>query len=214
MTETILAIGAHNDDHIIGAGGALTKYAKEGKRVRTIICSFGEKSHPHLRKEVITKRRVQESIKADKLMSGAGVVYLGVREGHFEEDFKKRNIAEKLAWIINKEKPSKIFTHSLDDFHPDHKAVYRLVMELIEHKKIKCPVYSFDIWSLVKLRNRNLPRLVVNISDTFNIKIKAFLIHESQTFVIWSLLWKLILKDWLSGIIHGYRYAEVFYRLK
>jgi len=214
MTETILAIGAHNDDHIIGAGGALTKYAKEGKRVRTIICSFGEKSHPHLRKEVITKRRVQESIKADKLMGGAGVAYLGVREGHFEEDFKKRNIAEKLAWIINKEKPSKIFTHSLDDFHPDHKAVYRLVMELIEQKKIKCPVYSFEIWSLVKLRNRNLPRLVVNISDTFNTKIKAFLIHESQTFAIWSLLWKLILKDWLSGVIHGYRYAEVFYRLK
>src|SRR3972149_8574498 len=103
MTETILAIGAHNDDHIIGAGGALTKYAEEGMRVRTIICSFGEKSHPHLRKEVIVERRVKESIKADKVMGGAGVAYLGVREGHFEEDFKSRNIVEKLAWVVQKE---------------------------------------------------------------------------------------------------------------
>ncbi len=214
MTETILAIGAHNDDHIIGAGGALAKYAKEGKRVRTIICSFGEKSHPHLKKEVIIQRRVQESLKADKVMGCAGVAYLGVREGHFDEDFGKRDIAEKLAWIIRKEKPSKIFTHGIDDFHPDHRAVYNLVMRLAEQKKIKCPIYSFEVWSLVKLRNRNLPRLVVDISATFNTKIKAFLVHESQTATIWLLLWKLILKDWLSGIIHGYRYAEVFYRLK
>ncbi len=214
MKETILAIAAHNDDHIIGAGGALTKYAKEGMRVRTIICSFGEKSHPHLRKEVIVERRVKESIKADKIMGGAGVAYFGVREGHFEEDFKSRNIAEKLAWIIQKEKPAKIFMHGLDDFHPDHRAVYRLVMDLIEKKKISCPVYSFDVWSVLKLRQRNLPRLVVDISDTFNTKIKAFLVHESQKLAIWMLLWKLILKDWLSGIIHGYKYAEVFYRLK
>lgn len=214
MTETILAIGAHNDDHIIGAGGALAKYAKEGKRVRTIICSFGEKSHPHLKKEVIIQRRVQESLKADKVMGCAGVAYLGVREGHFDEDFRKRDIAEKLAWIIKKEKPSKIFTHGIDDFHPDHRAVYNLVMHLAEQKKIKCPIYSFEVWSLVKFRNRNLPRLVVDISSTFNTKIKAFLVHESQTATIWLLLWKLILKDWLSGIIHSYKYAEVFYRLK
>jgi LmbE family N-acetylglucosaminyl deacetylase len=147
-------------------------------------------------------------------MGGAGVAYLGVREGHFEEDFKARNIHEKLAWIIKKEKPSKIFTHGIDDFHPDHRAVNHLVMQLIGEKKITCPVYSFEVWSLVKLRNRNLPRLVVDIGDTFNTKIKAFLVHESQTLAIWSLLWKLILKDWLSGLVHGYKYAEVFYKLK
>ncbi len=214
MKETILAIAAHNDDHLIGAGGALTKYAKEGKRVRTIICSFGEGSHPHLKKEVIVERRVKESIKADKLMGGSGVAYLGVREGKFDEDFKERDIESKLSWIIKKEKPSKIFVHGLDDFHPDHRAVYRLVKRLMDNGAITCPVYSFEVWSFLKLRNRNLPRLVVNISDTFNTKIKAFLVHESQTLAIWSLLWKLIVKDWLSGVLHGYKYAEVFYKLK
>ncbi len=214
MKETILAIAAHNDDHIIGAGGALTKYAREGKRVRTIICSFGEKSHPYLKKEVIVKSRVEESVKANEIMGGAGVDYLGVREGHFEEDFKSKNIAKKLAAIIRRENPSKIFTHGVDDAHPDHRAVYRLVTRLISQKKIDCPVYSFEVWSLFKLRNRNLPRLVVDISKTFNIKVKAFLVHESQKLAIWALLWKLILKDWISGLIHGYKYAEVFYRLK
>ncbi len=214
MKETILAIAAHNDDQVIGAGGALAKFAKDGARVRTIICSFGEKSHPHLRREVIVERRVKESIKADKIIGGSGVAYLGIREGYFKEDFESRNIAEKLAWIIKKEKPSKIFTHGIDDFHPDHHAVYKLVMGLIEKNHIECPVYSFEIWSLVKLRKRNLPQLVVNTTDTFNTKVRAFLIHESQKLAIWSLLGKVIIKDWLSGMIHGYKYAEVFYRLR
>ena len=218
MKRTILSLAAHNDDHLIGAGGALVKYAREGKRVRTVVFSYGEKSHPYLRKAVIRKRRVGESLQADKIMGGAGVVYLGLREGNLVEDFKKKNIAKKLAQIIKKEKPVKIFTHGIDDVHPDHRAVYRLVMELIETKVITCPVYSFEIWSLMKLRQRNLPRLVVDTSKTFTTKMRAFLVHKSQLQAwmlgMWMLLWKLIVKDWLSGLLHGYTYAEVFYRLK
>ena len=214
MKETILAIAAHNDDHIVGAGATLAKYAAEGKRIRTIICSFGEMSHPYLRREVVIEKRVKESLKADKIIGGSGIAYLSIKEGHFDEDFKKRKIDEKIAWIIQKEKPSKIFTHSIDDFHPDHRAVYRLVMRLIDKGAIKCPVYSFDVWSLVKIRHRNLPRIVVDVTNTFNTKIKAFLIHKSQTIAIWALLWKMILKDLISGQVNGYTYAEVFYKLK
>ena len=214
MKETILAIAAHNDDHIIGAGGTLSKYALDGRRIRTIICSFGEMSHPYLRKEVVIEKRVKESLKADKILGGSGIAYLSIREGHFDEDFRKRKIAEKLAWIIRKEKPSMIFTHGADDFHPDHRAVYRLIVNLIDKKVIRCPVYSYDVWSLFKLRHRNLPRLITDVTDTFNLKIRAFLVHKSQTFAIWALLWKMILKDFVSGIITGHTYAEVFNKLK
>ena len=87
-------------------------------------------------------------------------------------------------------------------------------MRLIDRNVIQCPVYSFDVWSLVKLRHRNLPRVVFDVTDTFNTKIRAFLVHKSQTLTFWSLLWKMILKDLISGIVNGYTYAEVFYKLK
>ena len=218
MSKTILSLAAHNDDHVIGAGGALTKYAREGIKTKTIIFSYGVKSQPHLKEEVIKEKRIKESIKADKLMSGSGVKYLGVKEGKFDDEFRRLKIAKKIADIIKKEKPIKIFTHGLDDAHPDHRAVYRLVRKLILQGKIKCPVYSFEVWSLFKLRKRNVPRLIVDTSKTFNVKVRAFLVHESQLQLwmlgMWALLWKLIVKDWLSGLIHGYRYAEVFYRFK
>lgn len=217
MKETILAIAAHNDDHIIGAGGALARYAREGKRVVAVVCSYGEKSHPHLKAEVVKKRRVAESRKADKILGVDEVVFVGVREGKFAEDFRKFG-ARKIAGIIKKEKPEKVFTHGQDDAHPDHRAVYRLVGRFMDEKKIACPVYSFEVWSLVRLRSRNVPQLVVGIDETFKLKLRAFLAHESQ-FEVWMvamrvLLLKLVVKDWLSGAIHGHKFAEVFYRLK
>jgi len=211
---TILAIGAHNDDHIIGCGGTLAKYAKEGRRVRTIVMSFGEGSHPHLKREVIVETRIKESLAADKILGGQGVVYFDLKEGKFPEQFKEKHVEKKLIDLIAREKPSMIFTHGLDDIHPDHRAVYKLIEKMVLTKKITCPVYSFDVWSLFRFRKRNLPRMVVDVTSTFNAKIKALLTHESQTAAIALLLWKIILKDWFNGLMYGYRYAEVFYRLK
>ena len=88
------------------------------------------------------------------------------------------------------------------------------MLTLINKKLISCPVYSFEIWSFFKLRNRNHPRMVVDTSETFKTKLKAFLVHESQRLVIWLFIWKLMLKDSLSGIVNRTTYAEVFYRLK
>ncbi len=213
MKSTILAISAHNDDHLIGAGGALTKYAKEGKRFFTIICSYGEQSHPHLERGVIIKKRVTESLKADKIMGGSGVAYLNIQEGKFIEGLSNPKVVKEVKKIIAREKPEKIFTHDLDA-HPDHRAVHDFVMRLCDDGTIKCPVYSFDIWSLFKMKNRNVPRLVVDISGTFTKKVKAFLAHESQKVAITVLIWKMVLKDWLSGLVNGTQFAEVFYRLR
>lgn len=213
MKGSILAISAHNDDHLIGAGGALTKYAKEGKRFFTIICSYGEQSHPHLERGVIIKKRVTESLKADKIMGGSGVAYLNLLEGKFEEGFRNSKVLRQVKAILRREKPEKIFTHDLDA-HPDHRAVHNFVMALCDENVIKCPVYSFDIWSLVKVRNRSVPRLVVDITSTFTAKVRAFLAHESQKVAIVVLIWKMILKDWISGLVYGKKFAEVFYRLR
>jgi len=218
MKETVLVIAAHNDDQIIGAGGVLAKYAKQGKRIVTIVCSFGVVSHPHLRAEVIKKCRLEECKKADGLLGFAETIYLGLKESKFKDEFKKEAVRERIKDILKKEKPRMIFTHGLDDFHPDHKEVYNFVESIISKNQINCPVFSFDVWSVVKLRKRDLPKMVVNIDDTFGLKMKAILLHESQFSVwmigMWLLLWKVILKDWLSGKLYGHKYAEVFYRLR
>lgn len=210
---TILAFVAHNDDQVIGAGGTLAKYAQMGKCVKTIIFSYGEGSHPHLKKDVIIKTRIKESLKADKIMGGSGITYLELSESHFAEEFKKKKVYERISEVISNECPEMIFTHSLDDPHPDHKAVFWLVKGLMHKKVICCPVFSFEIWNPLRIRKRNVPKLIVDISNFFETKIKAVLAHRSQKIAIGVLFWNIWVKAKWYGLKTGFKYAEIFHQV-
>lgn len=213
-SETILVIGAHNDDNVFGVGGTLAKYAKEGKIVKTIIFSYGELSHPHLKREVVREMRLKESINADEIIGAKGVRYLGLNEGKFPSEIKSKKIKQKLVRLIKQEKPIKIFTHDLNDPLPDHRAVNNVMLELIKEEKITCPVYSFGVWNLmIAIRKTNRPKLVVDISKTFHLKIKAIKAHKSQQVTIFNLLWSVYVKALIHGWNNNFKYAEVFFKL-
>lgn len=199
MAETILVIAAHHDDAVIGAGGTIAKYSEEGKNVHTVI--FSHDLMPHLRKDVVRKKTERESKKAREILGATHVTFLG-----------KKPMTE-LAQIVRDESPIKVFTHDKDDADPLHRKIHETVMQLVADKTINTAVYSFSIWSIGKLRKRQIPRLVVDISKTFNSKIDAVLAHKSKWWTLNILIWKLLLQAKISGITHGTKYAEVFYKL-
>ncbi|MBI2545709.1 PIG-L family deacetylase [Candidatus Woesearchaeota archaeon] len=212
--ETVLFFCAHNDDQIIGAGGTLAKYAREGKYIVTVILAFGEGSHPWLQKREIIVQRVRESKKADRILGGKELMYFGLQEGKFREDAKKKNIKAKVTRLIQGRRPSKIFTHSIDDPHPDHKAAYYLLEEALKQLDYAPEVYTFSVWNPITIRKRNYPKLFVDISKTFPIKIKALMAHESQKIAVFTLLWNIYRTAILNGLKHGCKYAEMFIRIK
>lgn len=211
--NTVLVFCAHNDDQIIGAGGTLTNYAKQGIPFKTLIFSYGQKSHPHLQEEVIIKTRVEESLRSDKIMGGKGIAYFGLTEGKFHEEFKTKRIKDKVRWIIEKEKPAKIFTHSVDDPHPDHRAVYNLIKDIVEELPTTVETYSFDIWNIWSVKRHQQPRMVVDITDSFKTKLKALEMHKSQKTAILSLTWNIYIRAIVNGWDYGHKYAEVFHRI-
>jgi len=212
--ESIIVFCAHNDDHLIGAGGALAKYAKQGKDISVVIFSYGEGSHFWLKKKVTIEMRVNESKKADKIVGIKNTAYLGLKEGKFLEEVKKKKIENKIKSLILKNKSTKIFTHSIDDPHPDHRAVYNIITNIVDKLNYKGELYSFEIWNPVNLRKRGKPKLVVDTSKTFHKKIKAIKTHKSQKVSIISLLWNIYRKDFFNGLSNNCRYAEVFYKIR
>lgn len=197
---TVIAIAAHPEDIITGAGGTLAKYASEGKQVQSIIFAAGE--HP--------KKKIKKSVKADKLIGGATVTHFALRPGHLEEDFKKKKVKAKLLALLEREQPEKIFTHGFE-IEGEHRAVNKLVLAVIKEANLPCKVYSFAI-SPFSIRKRNLPKLIVDVTKTFPAKVKAALVHNKHlpTNV---LFWKLLIKDRISGFFAKTKYAEAFYRL-
>jgi LmbE family N-acetylglucosaminyl deacetylase len=220
---SILVICAHSDDQVLGAGGAMAKYASQRYDIHTIIFSFGEGVKPHLRREIISKTRIKEAQRADKIIGGKGVIFLGLRDTHFEEDFEKRSMTENFKKIIAKIKPVKVFTHSSDDAHPDHRATLRMVLKIYKEMKLRADLYTFEVWHLLNIQKRKKPKLVVDTSETFKTKLNALKAFKSQidlaTFynylVLNNFLFLLVyLRDMLNGIKYNTRYAEVFYKIK
>ena len=212
--ETILVFSAHNDDQIIGAGGTLAKYAKEGKEVIVYIFSFGEASHPHFHKEEIIKTRVKELHHADDILCINKSLLLGLKEGDFFNDFTRKKRKEVIIRAIKEKSPTKIFTHSSDDPHPDHKAVNNIVLSILKEVNYTGEVLTFDVWNPFNLRNRNLPKIVVNITETFPAKVRALRCHDSQFFALVTMIPSIYVRAIVHGLKYGHAYAEKFTKLQ
>lgn len=206
----ILIFVAHADDEVLGAGGTIAKYVKEGEDVVVVIFSFGEGSKPLIKEEIVREARVKEAKKVGQYLGVSGTIFLGIPD--MKINYKDKELQDKINRIINKYKPSKIFTHSSSDPHKDHRAVYKTVLSALDDKGY--PLYTFGVWNPIQFIDTNQPRLVVDISSTFDDKIKALKLFESQKFSVYQLLPGVYLKSKILGIVNNCRYAEVFYKAK
>ena len=220
MKESVIVFCAHSDDQVLGVGGTIANYAKQGKKVKTVIFSYGELplSSPILLKEKHSiERRVKESQKADKIIGGSGVMFFGLVDTKVAQEIDEKDILSRMIKLIKDLKPKKIFTHNIDDPHPDHRAVRKAVVDVLYEMNYKCDVYAFQIYTPIKLRRRNVPKLVVDISDTFKIKIKALKAFRTQfnfyAFINWIPLFSTFVRNFMNGINNNCRFAEVFYKI-
>lgn len=212
--ETILVLGAHTDDFVIGAGGTIANYIEEGKKVISIVFSLGELSHFWLKEHVIKGIRSQETLEAGELM-GCETIFLKLGDQKITEDYKKYNFEKKLLKLIHKEKPTKIFTHSIEDPHPDHKAVHKITLELYNQIRFepKPEVYVYSVWNPVSFKT-GWPALYVNVKKTFSKKLDALKQFKSQKVHVAYPFILLVFRAIKNGIKIRTLFAEKFFRVK
>ncbi|MEK6900994.1 MAG: PIG-L deacetylase family protein [Nanoarchaeota archaeon] len=210
--ETIIVCSAHSDDFVIGAGGTIAKYAKEGKKVIAVVFSYGELSHPWLKGHVVRSMRSKESYEAGRVLN-CKVLLFKLREGKFLEDYQKRGMEEKFNSILKRAKPTKIFTHSNEDPHPDHKAVHHITLQAYETMQKKPDVYIYSVWNPVSLKT-HYPALYVNIFETFSTKLAALKTFHSQKVHVAYPLVLLILRSVLAGLKLGTLFGEKFFKIR
>ncbi|MDD5087159.1 MAG: PIG-L family deacetylase [Candidatus Nanoarchaeia archaeon] len=212
--EAVLVVCAHSDDQILGPGGALVKYSNEGKEIFTVIFSYGEISHLWLKKKVGVEIRVREAQEADKVIGGSGVVFFGLGEGNFKKEIQERDIKEKLKKIIKEKKPFRIFTHVMDDAHEDHRVVCNTVKEILDDIKFKGDLLGFDIWNVVDIKKRHLPKVYIDITDTFKLKMKALSCFKSQTHAMLIPYLIIYIGSFINGLKNDCKRAEKFYKIR
>ncbi len=96
-------------------------------------------------------------------------------------------IVRAIEGVKNKVKPDAVFTHHFGDLNKDHRITYEAVMTAfrpLPGEAVK-EIYSFETpssteWGFPKRKNHFVPNFFVDISDTFNKKIRAFNAYKSE----------------------------------
>lgn len=146
----IVVVAPHDDDAILGAGGAIVRHISRGDSVSVIICTTGHTSHQVVLGitenpspvEVARKRR-EEIMKA--------MVYLGMGNLHFL-DIPTREVSDrmeeaemKLRKTFSTVKPDVVYFNA-PDAHSDHKGVNAAVKTILRDTTVS-EAYQFVIWS-------------------------------------------------------------------
>lgn len=119
----VLAIGAHPDDIEILCAGTLARFVDAGDQVALCVVTDGTAGHALIRPQELAHARHQEATASAALL-GAEFHWLGL-----EDEFVFDDRATRLLFVevVRKAHPDVVITHWTGDYHPDHRAVARLV---------------------------------------------------------------------------------------
>jgi LmbE family N-acetylglucosaminyl deacetylase len=188
----ILVITPHPDDAEFGASGTVAKLVKKGKSVVYIVCTNGDKGTDDIKinPEELARIREKEQLKAARVLRVREVHFLRYPDQTLEDtpEFRK-----KIVEYIRIYRPGIVITadpYRRYVWHRDHRITGRVVLDAVFP-------YARDAWAYPDLMEKGVrPHKVKevwlwapedqdinyrsDITDTFDLKVKALKCHKSQ----------------------------------
>ena len=222
----VMVVVAHPDDAEFGCGGSVAKWVKEGKEVTYAILTNGDKGSGDrgMTSERLAKIREEEQLNAALTLGVQRVRFLGYPDGELEDT---REVRRAVTAEIRRWRPERLViqnpfrTLNLYASHRDHRiaggvaldCVYPLARDHLSFPELLAQGLEPHKVREVYLMWWENPEVVVDITDTMDLKLKALACHASQ------------MDDWASvearvreraaqlGQAKGFAYAETFNRI-
>jgi LmbE family N-acetylglucosaminyl deacetylase len=204
----VLVLAAHSDDEALGVGGTIAKLSGEGHKVISVICSAGEKSPFWRKKDELINQRMEEALKAARILGTYKTIFLKYPDAMLKRYQKELN--EKILLVMKEYKPDQVFVHHKRDLHPDHLTVWKACEYALTKLKRTPEVYGYEVnsWFSPFVQQAEL---VIDISSTYKKKIRAIKCFKSQRYLLFFLQPLLELRGFHYSSIYGFKYAETFY---
>ncbi|MBP9088726.1 MAG: PIG-L family deacetylase [Kofleriaceae bacterium] len=162
-SETVLAIGAHPDDVEIGCGGALLQHVQNGHRVIILTMSHGAASGD----EAV---RSQEAHEAAKLL-GAELILGNLPHTKLDEGGESIRLIQR---TVDAYQPNRIYTHSVNDVHQDHRNIARASLSAI------CAAAQVACYQAPSATVDFRPTMFINIQRQLEQKLELIKAYRSQ----------------------------------
>jgi len=225
MTEKLeraMVVTAHPDDSEFGAAGTIAKLVKEGCEVTYVIVTNGNKgsSDRTMPPERLARIRQDEQRAAARMLGVERVEVLGYEDGEVEDTRATRlDVTRQIRrWrpdLLITMNPNR--TYNLGGSHRDHRIVAGLALDCVyplarDHMAFPELMPEFEPHKVreVYVMQWENPHLVVDISETIDLKLKALACHASQFKDFAGLEKRVRERSAELGKARGFAYAETF----
>ncbi len=219
----VMVVAAHPDDPEFLAGGTVARLAKEGRELTYVIVTNGNKGSGDrsVTSEQVAPVREEEQRRAAHVLGVGRVEFLGYEDGELEDT---RDLRRDITRQIRRWRPDLIITlnphRTYDNFpgwHRDHRTTGRVVLDCVyplarDHLAFPelLPEYEPHKVREVYLIQWEQPRLVIDITDTMDLKLEAIRCHGSQVGDVKAVETRMRNRAATLGKEKGYSYAEGF----
>ncbi len=195
--QNILVILAHPDDPEFFCGGTLAKWAHEGHSItyQLITCGdkgFNDSTPADMTTDVLCAIRHEEQTAAANVIGVKEVHFMDTEDGYLVPDI---NLRRKITRVIRRFKPDILVTCDPQNLfasyglnHPDHRAAGQVVLDAVFPaagnkeffpelvKEGFEPHMPKEVWCSLTSQ----PNTTIDITNSWQTKLKALLQHKSQ----------------------------------
>jgi LmbE family N-acetylglucosaminyl deacetylase len=224
--QRVMVITAHPDDSEFGAGGTVAKLVREGKSVAYCILTNGNKGSGDrsMTPERLVRIREEEQRNAANVLGVEAIDFLGFPDCELEDT---RDSRMAVTASIRRHRPDLLVIqnpHRTKNFgasHRDHRiaagialdCVYPLARDHMAFPELLAQGLEPHKVKEVHLMWWDKPEVVVDISDTIDLKLKALACHASQLKDMAAVEKRVRERAAELGKESGYAYAETFDRI-
>ena len=185
-----LVIAAHPDDEVLGCGGSIAKWAKDGNEVHVLIMAEGATSRDKSRDRVAHQNELshlaQSAKKAGEIL-GVQCVALQDFPDNRMDSVDLLDVVKSVEEIIKKLQPEVVVTHHSGDLNIDHQITHQAVITACrpQPKQTVKRILSFEVpsateWQSPGDRRPFVPNWFEDISVTLELKMKALEAYETE----------------------------------
>jgi N-acetylglucosamine malate deacetylase 1 len=186
----ILIVAAHPDDEVLGCGGSIAKWSKDGNKVHVLIMAEGATSRDKIRdrdnRNIELSRLAKSANEAGMILGIKSIELLGYPDNRMDS-IDLLDVVKLIEKYIEKIKPDVVVTHHSGDLNVDHQIIHKAVMTACRPQPV-CTVkriLSFEVassteWQSPTINNPFIPNWFEDISDTLEMKIIALEAYKSE----------------------------------
>jgi LmbE family N-acetylglucosaminyl deacetylase len=195
--KNILVILAHPDDPEFFCGATLARWARDRHQITYVLMTCGDKgfnpaTHPEMTPEKLCGLRHTEQLNAAKVIGTKAVHFLDLADGYLVPSLDlRRDVVRE----IRRHKPEILLTCDPQNLfaqyginHPDHRYCGQIVLDAVFPatgnlvyfpellKEGFQPHMPKEVWCSLTSQ----PNVTVDVTDTWETKVKAILEHKTQ----------------------------------